>query len=125
MKKAIAIIRTSTEQQEIDSQKAEVLSLATAAGYTIDEIEVVGKKGASAINVDEAYRENLIDVYELIESEHIEAVFAWAIDRIGRQEEILMQLKNRLISKKIQLVIKNPSHECPLKFFEATRGLKS
>ena len=46
MKKAIAIIRTSTEQQEIDSQRQEVLSLATAAGYTLDEIEVVGKKGA-------------------------------------------------------------------------------
>lgn len=109
MKKAIAIIRTSTEQQEIDSQRAEVLSLATAAGYTLDEIEVVGKKGASAIKVDDAYRENLNRVYELLESEPIEAVFAWAIDRIGRQEEILMQFKNRLIKKKVQLVIKNPS----------------
>lgn len=109
MKKVIAIIRTSTEQQEIDSQRQEVLSLATAAGYTLDEIEVVGKKGASAIKVDDAYLENLNRVYELIEQEPIEAVFAWAIDRIGRQEEILMQFKNRLINKKIQLVIKNPS----------------
>lgn len=109
MKKVIAIIRTSTEQQEIDSQRQEVLSLATAAGYTLDEIEVVGKKGSSAIKLDEAYLENLNRVYELIEQEPIEAVFAWAIDRIGRQEEILMQFKNRLINKKIQLVIKNPS----------------
>ncbi len=109
-KKVIAIIRTSTTQQEIDSQRKEVLSMALADGYSIDEIEVVGKAGASAIKVDEAYQENMNRVYELIENTPtIEAVYAWAIDRIGRNEEILMKLKNTLIAKKIQLVIKNPS----------------
>lgn len=109
-KKVIAIIRTSTTQQEIDSQKQEVLSLALADGYSMDEIEVVGKKGASAIKVDDAYKENMNRVYELIENTPtIEAVYAWAIDRIGRNEEILMKLKNTLIDKRIQLVIKNPS----------------
>lgn len=109
-KKVIAIIRTSTTQQEIDSQRKEVLSMALADGYSIDEIEVVGKAGASAIKVDEAYQENMNRVYELIDTTPtIEAVYAWAIDRIGRNEEILMKLKNTLIGKKIQLVIKNPS----------------
>lgn len=109
-KKVIAIIRTSTTQQEIDSQREEVLSMAIADGYSIDEIEVVGRAGASAIKVDEAYQENMNRVYELIDTiPTIEAVYAWAIDRIGRNEEILMKLKNTLISKKIQLVIKNPS----------------
>lgn len=109
-KKVIAIIRTSTTQQEIDSQRKEVLSMAIADGYSIDEIEVVGRAGASAIKVDEAYQENMNRVYELIDTiPTIEAVYAWAIDRIGRNEEILMKLKNTLITKKIQLVIKNPS----------------
>lgn len=109
-KKVIAIIRTSTTQQEIDSQRNEVLSMAIADGYSIDEIEVVGRAGASAIKVDEAYQENMNRVYELIDTiPTIEAVYAWAIDRIGRNEEILMKLKNTLINKKIQLVIKNPS----------------
>lgn len=108
--KVIAIIRTSTTQQEIESQKKEVLSMALADGYSIDEIEVVGKAGASAIKVDDAYRENMNRVYELIDTiPTIEAVYAWAIDRIGRNEEILMKLKNTLIEKRIQLVIKNPS----------------
>lgn len=109
-KKVIAIIRTSTTQQEIESQRKEVLSMAIADGYSIDEIEVVGRAGASAIKVDEAYQENMNRVYELIDTiPTIEAVYAWAIDRIGRNEEILMKLKNTLINKKIQLVIKNPS----------------
>lgn len=109
-KKVIAIIRTSTTQQEIESQKNEVLSLALADGYTMDEIEVVGKAGASAIKVDEAYKENMDKVYNLIDTvPTIEAVYAWAIDRIGRKEEILLGFKNRLIDKKIQLIIKNPT----------------
>lgn len=109
-KKVIAIIRTSTTQQEIESQRQEVLSLALADGYSMDEIEVVGKAGASAIKVDDAYKENMDKVYNLIDTvPTIEAVYAWAIDRIGRNEEILLGFKNRLIEKKIQLIIKNPS----------------
>lgn len=109
-KKVIAIIRTSTTQQEIESQKKEVLSLAVADGYKLEEIEVVGKAGASAIKVDEAYRENMDKVYCLINNvPTIEAVYASAIDRIGRDEEILMGFKKRLVEKGIQLIIKNPS----------------
>lgn len=109
-KKVIAIIRTSTTQQEIDSQRKEVINMALKDGYCIDEIVVVGKAGASAIKVDDAYIENMNKVYELLEKvPTIEAVYAWAIDRIGRNEEILMRLKNTLVKKHIQLVIKNPS----------------
>lgn len=65
-KKVIALIRTSTIQQEIDSQREEVLSLILADGYSMDEIEVVGEKGASAIKMDEAYLKNINRVYDLI-----------------------------------------------------------
>lgn len=108
--KVIAIIRTSTIQQEIESQKQEVLAMALADGYSEDEIVVIGKQGASAIKVDEAYKENMDQVYNLIDStSSIRAVYAWGIDRIGRNEEILMKFKNFLISKKIQLIVKEPS----------------
>ena len=64
--KVIAIIRTSTIQQEIESQKQEVLAMALADGYSEKEIVVIGKQGASAIKVDEAYKENMYQVYNLI-----------------------------------------------------------
>lgn len=109
--KVIALIRTSTIQQEIDSQRKEVIAAILADGYTEGQYVVVGEKGASAIKLDEEYLKNINKVYELIENNPIEAVYAWAIDRIGREEELLMQFKNRLIKKGVQLVIKNPKLE--------------
>lgn len=108
-KKVIALIRTSTIQQEIDSQKEEVVSLILSDGYSIDEIEVVGEKGASAIKMDEAYLKNINRVYELIESEPIKAVYAWAIDRIGRDVELLQSFRKKLVNKGVDLVIRTPS----------------
>lgn len=110
MKKAIIIVRTSTVKQEIDSQRDEVIKYALSDGYTDDELEVIGDAGSSAIKLDERYLENIGKVYKVIENTpSIECVYAWAIDRIGRREELLMNFKNFLISKKINLKIKNPS----------------
>lgn len=109
MSKAICLIRTSTDRQRIEEQRAEVLQMAHADGYTDNDIEVIGKCGASAIKLDDAYMENLNELYRRIESGDVAVVYAWAIDRIGRDEVVLMQLKNTLIRHKIQLVIKNPS----------------
>lgn len=121
-KKVIALIRTSTVQQEVDSQKEEVLDMVKADGYSIDEVEIVGGRGASAIKLDDEYLKNLNRVYELINSiPTIKAVYAWSIDRIGRNEVVLFQLKNFLIERGVQLVIKNPS----LKLLEADGSVNS
>ena len=110
MIKAIAIIRTSTDRQEIESQKEQVLQMCYNDGLKEDEVIVIGEQGASAIKLDEAYLKNMNQIYELISTTpSIKTIYAWAIDRIGRNEEFLMKFKNTLISKKIQLVIKNPS----------------
>lgn len=110
MKKVITIVRTSTEKQEIQSQIFENVEYLKSIGYYEDEIIVIGCAGASAIKLDEQYKKNLDEFYTTLESTPtIELVFAWAIDRIGRNEEVLMKFKNHLIAKKIQLQIKNPS----------------
>lgn len=110
MIKAIVLVRTSTVRQEIDSQIEEVIKYALSDGYSIDEITVIGGAGSSAIKLDERYMENINRVYDLINcTPSIECVYAWAIDRIGRKEELLMNFKNFLISKRVNLKIKNPS----------------
>lgn len=109
MSKIIAVIRTSTDAQEVESQKKEVLEMILQDGYSPDDITVIGESGASAIKLDDKYLENLNKVYDEIDRGGVEAVYAWAIDRIGRNEEVLMQFKNRLIKSGVQLVIKNPS----------------
>ena len=91
MKKAVILVRTSTVRQEIDSQIEEVIKYAMADGYKADDLEVIGNAGSSAIKLDERYLENIQKVYRVIETTPtIECVYAWAIDRIGRREELLM-----------------------------------
>lgn len=109
MGNCLCIYRTSTDAQEVETQKNEVIGMAMADGYTNDEIICIGCAGASAIKLNKKYIEQMESIYKTIDSEAIECVYAWAIDRIGRSEEILMQFKNKLIKNKIQLVIKNPS----------------
>lgn len=108
-KKIIALIRTSTEKQEVESQKRELIEYILKDGINEDDIIIVGQKGASAIKLDEAYKRNLNIVYKHIDEGNISAVYAWHLDRIGRNEEVLMNFKYKLIDNKVQLVIKNPS----------------
>jgi len=107
--KVIALIRTSTESQEVDSQRKELIDFILHDGVKVDDIIVVGGAGASAIKVDEEYKKNMNEIYRLVNGGGIATVYAWAVDRIGRNEEILFQFKNRLIAANVQLVIKNPS----------------
>lgn len=107
MKKNILIVRASTLQQEVDSQKEELTAYAERCGAT--NIKPIGNEGASAIKLDEEYQRIMEDVYKEIESGEVESIYAWSIDRIGRNEEILMKFKNDLIRRKIQLRILNPT----------------
>lgn len=109
MKKIIALVRTSTDKQEVESQIKEVKNYILRDGYTDDNIIVVGGSGASAIKIDEAYKKNINMVYNLIDEGNITAVYAFAIDRIGRNEEVLFHFKNYLVKNNVQLVICNPS----------------
>lgn len=106
--KAIGIIRTSTTKQEVDSQRSELINFIKSDGYTDDDILIIGGSGASAIKLDDEYLQNLNELYRQLSTGEYNCVYAWAIDRIGRNEEILMKLKNTLIKAKINLKIKNP-----------------
>lgn len=109
--KAIALIRTSTSHQEIEAQKQEVLTYAESYGYSREEIKIIGSQGASAIKLDEAYLANMKQAYSTIENYPIECVFAWAVDRIGRDEVVLHEFKKFLIEHKIQLRIKSQNFQ--------------
>lgn len=107
MKKAIALIRTSTVRQEIESQKEQVLQMCYDDGLNEDEVVIIGNAGASAIKLDEAYQRNMDELYKTIkDNQSIRCVYAWAIDRIGRRESILHSFREFLVQHKIQLKIK-------------------
>lgn len=108
-KSVIAIIRTSTNRQEVESQKQELLQFIQRDGVNLDTVEVIGEAGASAIKLDEKYRRNMAKVYDLIATGNIKTIYAWALDRIGRDEEFMVKFKNCLIDRGINLKIVNPS----------------
>ena len=103
----IVIYRTSTIRQEAEEQRKETLEYAKS--FLAENIVEVGGEGLSAIKLDDQYVKNIEKVFDLIAEGDIQCVYAWSIDRIGRNEELLMKFKNRLIENKVQLRIKNPT----------------
>lgn len=107
--KSILICRTSTSRQEIENQIKETKEFAIADGKQESDLVLVAKHGASAIKIDKAYQENMERVYREIEAGGVECVYAWALDRIGRNEVVMMQFKQFLVEHHVQLKIKNPA----------------
>lgn len=108
--KAILLVRGSTERQEVDTQKNDLVKLAINDGYEKEDLIIIGSSGASARKRDEAYLRDSAKVYSTIKNDpEINAVYAWEISRIGRHESNLFEFKNFLLDRKIQLVIYQPS----------------
>ena len=107
--KAIVVLRVSTESQEIDSQKAEMITFAGQCGYDEKDLIYVEAIGASAIKLDQKYMDMANRVKELILQGGIDCVFVWEISRLGRNEVILMDFKEFFIKHKVQFICKTPS----------------
>ena len=107
--KVLGIVRISTVKQELEAQRAELVEFIKSDGYTDDDIKLIEGEGASAIKLDDYYLANMEKVKEYIEMGGIECVYAWAIDRIGRDEEFLMGFKKFLVQHHVNLKIKNPN----------------
>lgn len=107
--KSIALYRTSTDAQEVESQRKEIIEFAISDGCNPSDIIEIGCAGASAIKLDQQYLDNINEVYRTIESENVGCVYAWDIDRIGRNEVVLMEFKNFLIKHRVNLKVRSLS----------------
>lgn len=109
MGKIVALIRTSTDKQQTEDQRNEMIEYCQSLGYGKTDIVIIENQGASAIKMDEKYMGMIAKLKSEILENHAEAVGVWMLDRLGRNEVMLMELKNFFIDNKIQLYIKNPS----------------
>lgn len=108
MKKILCIIRTSTIQQELDSQHDEMEAYCHQLGY--NNIIWKESKGASARSLNKAYLELLEDVKTtIVRDSDIKAVAVWHLNRLGRREKKLIEMKLWFIEHSINLYVKNPS----------------
>lgn len=95
-KSAIAWVRCSTDKQHTtDEQYKAIVDMATSDGYK--DIKKIGREGASAIRhngkMSDEYADDMNELYSLIESGKYGALYAWALDRLGRDQKELWALK--------------------------------
>lgn len=103
-KKAIAWVRCSTDKQHTtDEQYKAILEMAINDGYKETDIVKIGREGASAIKVDAAYTADLEQMYNLFNAGIVQTVYAWAVDRIGRDQKENTFFKFKLLDCGIEL----------------------
>ena len=109
-KRILCIIRASTEYQETESQKKELISYCISKGFGVDEMAFIEVTGASARTLNGKYIQMLGDVKAtLLSSPTINAVALWHLNRLGRIESKLHEMKEFFVTNKIQVFCKNPS----------------
>jgi DNA invertase Pin-like site-specific DNA recombinase len=110
-KKAILLIRVSTERQDYEAQTTELIRFATSEtfGYSQEDLIIIRDK-ESAIKLSEEERQGLNAMKDAINNNqgNIESVFIWELSRLSRVPKILYSIRDLLLSKKINLIVKEP-----------------
>lgn len=107
--KAILWVRVSTNKQEVESQKEDLIRLAIREGFKEENLITIEAFGASAVKEDELYlkeKDRLINYLET--DKDITTVFIWEVSRLARQEDTFHTLKRYFVEHKIQLIVYNP-----------------
>lgn len=110
MKKILGVVRASTDHQEIISQKQELATYIISNGFNEAEIEWLEVQGASARKANKEYLDLLQSIKDhIMLSDTIKSVAFWHLNRLGRIDTYLIDMKNWFIENKIQVYVKNPS----------------
>lgn len=105
--KCLVFVRVSTEAQKVEDQHQEMEVFCKEEGY--DELLFVEDKGASAIKLNDQYRMMITQVKEEIEKDPGIRCFAvWELSRAFRNELVFQEVKQFLVDRKIQFLVKNP-----------------
>ena len=107
--KILCIVRASTEKQETESQKKELVDYCKTLGFTDSDMEFIEVAGASARKLNKKYIQMLEHIKAtLLSSPTINAVALWHLNRLGRVESKLHEMKEFFVTNKIQVYCKNP-----------------
>lgn len=107
MKKAILLVRVSTEKQNFDEQEKQLYDLAVADGYDDNNIIIIAEK-ESGIKLSEDERKGLNRLKEEISKGGVNTVYVWEISRIGRKKKVIFSIVELLQQHGIQLIVKEP-----------------
>lgn len=107
MKKAILLVRVSTERQNFDEQEQQLYNLALADGFNDDNIIIIAEK-ESGIKLSEDERKGLNRLKEEIAKGGVSTVYVWEVSRIGRKKKVIFSIVELLQTHNIQLIVKEP-----------------
>lgn len=109
-KKVILFVRCSTEQQDINSQLADLKTFAKSLGF-VDESEyyVIGGIAASAVKINDLYQSYISELKQMILDNKCKCVLVFALNRLFRNELVGAELKEFFITTKTQLYVREPS----------------
>ena len=110
MTKVLCIVRSSTVAQEIETQKKELIEFARTKGFNDDDMVFIEAQGASARSLNKKYIKMLEDIKNTILNDtEIKAIALWALNRLGRVESKLHEMKEFFVKNRIQVYCKEPS----------------
>lgn len=110
MKKILSVIRVSTVKQETESQKQEMLHFCKSKGFKESEIAWIEASGASARKLNKKYLDMIDSIKStILGSDSIKSVALWHLNRLGRVDTVLTDMKNWFIDNGIQVYVKEPS----------------
>ena len=104
-KKAICLVRVSTEMQHLESQAEKVVAAAKADGYA-DPIIIQNKE--SAVKKSESELLGINEMKQYIESGDIDVVYTSEISRLSRRPKVLYSIRDYLVEHGVQLICLNP-----------------
>lgn len=103
MKKAVLLVRVSTEGQDYEAQTHDLQMYATSLGFT--NLHIIADK-ESGVKLTEEQRNGLNEMKSyLISNSDCKDVFIWEISRLARTEKVLHSIKEWLVNAGIQLHI--------------------
>lgn len=84
MKTAAMLLRVSTEQQDLESQRNDLLPVANSLGYNVPEEYIFGQKITGRDNIKKEDRKSIKELKEACKDGNIQAIFIWEVSRLSR-----------------------------------------
>ena len=109
MKTASILLRVSTYQQDMESQKNDLLPVIKNLGYEVPEKYIFGQKITGRDDVRKEERQSLKDLKKACETGEIKAVFISEVSRLSRDSISGRLYLRDFIEMKIPLFFKDIS----------------
>ena len=107
MKKCIIWCRVSTFAQEFESQKKDLIKMASEDGFEKENQIIIGSAGASAIKMNDLYQKEVDELINTIKTDKdVTTIYVWEVSRLARNYIAFYTILKEIEDNHLQLIIK-------------------